>query len=212
MARPYLRTMNPMPPPVVSPPMPTEWVSPVESARPWALAGPARSPEVAPAWTRAIRVCGVDADRASCATGRRRRRRRPRCGARGYGHRCAPQAGGRRHERSEPLPRHPARSPHARSPSGRRSTMMLTTLRAASKSALSVMISSPASRARNAAIRLRAETTLRMRVVGRSVVVMQDSLYRFHRPAGLAPGSNRVGRAAVMMLLQQPAAVSKRYG
>ena len=34
MARPYLRTMKPMPPPVVSPPMPTEWVSPVESARP----------------------------------------------------------------------------------------------------------------------------------------------------------------------------------
>ena len=58
MARPYLRTMKPMPPPVVSPPMPTEWVSPVESARPWACAGPARSPEVAPGWTRAIRASG----------------------------------------------------------------------------------------------------------------------------------------------------------
>ena len=47
-----------MPPPVVRPPMPTDWVSPVLSARPCACAGPARSPEVAPGSTRAVCAAG----------------------------------------------------------------------------------------------------------------------------------------------------------
>ena len=62
MASPYLRTMKPMPPPVVSPPMPTEWVSPVESARPWALR---RAGEVAGGGARLDAGdprLGVDAD------------------------------------------------------------------------------------------------------------------------------------------------------
>ncbi len=58
MVRPYLRTMKPMPPPVVSPPRPTDAVSPVVSARPYPCASPISSPELAPACARAIRVLG----------------------------------------------------------------------------------------------------------------------------------------------------------
>ncbi len=58
MVSPYLRTMKPIPPPVVSPPNPTLDVSPVEIASPWTLAAAANSPELTPVCTRAVRVAG----------------------------------------------------------------------------------------------------------------------------------------------------------
>ena len=58
MVRPYLRTMKPTPPPVVSPPIPTEAVSPVVSARPCGPAAATISPEVAPACTLAMPETG----------------------------------------------------------------------------------------------------------------------------------------------------------
>ena len=58
MVSPYLRTMNPMPPPVVSPPIPTEGVSPVVNANPRGPAAATISADVAPACTLAIPDAG----------------------------------------------------------------------------------------------------------------------------------------------------------
>ena len=52
MVRPWLRTIQPMPPPVVSPPTPTDLVSPEVSDSPCAPSVLATSPHRAPAPTR----------------------------------------------------------------------------------------------------------------------------------------------------------------
>ena len=58
MARPCLRTSQPMPPPRVRPAMPTLPVSPNGVARPWAAAATVYSPARRPGWAQARRRSG----------------------------------------------------------------------------------------------------------------------------------------------------------
>ena len=58
MARPYLRASQPIPPPSVSPEMPTEPVSPNGVASPWAAAAAVYSPAVRPGCAQASRRSG----------------------------------------------------------------------------------------------------------------------------------------------------------